>query len=590
MLHWIPITAIILLNLIIIAYVVRERDRTRSGFFLVVNAISLILWSAGVQAWEWMHESRVLALACFALLLVPANLLYFVGTRPKPFRPGWTQPWVLAALFLPPVLLTPLLDYRVLAQEKLTSNFYTGEQWRAFFEAGGVWPTFYGIVMVLGCMVVLAVRYETIGPSPVRTLCKHLSIVIIGPIAFASVFAVTTKTSGETLAPSPSLLAVFIAQFSILAVIRQEEIERPMALSRWIYYTAAVLVGFAVSVLLYTAYEGVAGKVLLARTVQATIFVTIVLFVIAASMPRVRSMFDRVMFRRVAEYRELFRDSQLQLRDTRERLRRAERLSVVGETAARIAHEIKNPLGPIKGYTEMMRDKLDDMSDEDFPHRTRFLRHLEIISEEVEAIDRKVRQLLNMAKKPAVTFEPEDINAMVERAATLLRFESEGADSDTGAPVVRTYLAPHLPDVLICRERVEEAISNVCRNAIEAVQLAGLGGEIVLTTEVQEDENGVRGVAIIVEDSGPGFSDEALARLFTPFYTEKPGGTGLGLSIVKSHVEVHNGRAQFEKRDPCGARVTLWFPLNPEAASAIPNGEIDRELHPSGDSQRKMAV
>src|SRR5690606_40832546 len=124
-----------------------------------------------------------------------------------------------------------------------------------------------------------------------------------------------------------------------------------------------------------------------------------------------------------------------------------------------LAHEIKNPLGPIKGYTQMMRERLEKMDGNEFPHRASFLRQLAIISEEVENIDRKVRQMLDIARKPELTVAPEDINQIVERAALLLRLEAETMNRETpGDRQTEIFedLDSTLPKVECSRPRIEE--------------------------------------------------------------------------------------------------------------------------------------
>ncbi|MCB2154629.1 hypothetical protein KQI84_07055 [bacterium] len=565
MLRIIPTAVIVLLNVIVIYYVLREHDRTRSGFFLIVNAFCLILWSGGTEFWHALdHEPWAVGLPILGTMLIPANMLYFAGTRPIPMRKWWGRPWVLAAVFLPAIVVTAITDFRVAGEMQQYYPFQT-PTWEAIINSVGQWPLIYLVGYFSATILILATRYNQAPRGPERNLPKHLLTTILGPILFTAIFALTATNRSITPIPGPGLLMALIAQVGILVVIRQEEVERPLYLSRWIYYSIIILVGFLISHFIYTLYESVTAQVLLVPTIQRTVLATIILVVLMASLPRVQTYFDRLLFRRAWEYSRLVKEARAELRETRERLRRAERLSVVGEMAARIAHEIKNPLGPIKGYTQMMRERIEKM--DEFPQRDSFLRHLGIISEEVDSLDKKVRHLLGLARKPDVRLEEEDLNPMVERAAILLRLESEvtrgEGDETAGMLDVIEDLESELPHVHCDRARIEEALSNLCRNAFEA---SGPTGRITLRTYSEVGSEGSPGVSIEVEDNGPGFSEAARAQLFEPFYTEKAGGTGLGLSIVKSHIDLHGGTVEFIDRRGGGTIARLWLPLEPPRA------------------------
>ncbi|MBX3728552.1 MAG: hypothetical protein KF858_05155 [Candidatus Sumerlaeia bacterium] len=586
MLTSIPTSALVLLNLIVIVFVVRERKRTQSGGFLLLNAAALILWSAGMQLWRAVpHSLAALWLHTLASLLICANLAYYAATRPRPLMPAFERNWnARLAFFLPAVMLSFYGDYGT-AVELRGVNAFVYRSWSDLWLSEGHLPLLGQTGLLMATVIMLAMRTREVSHRPDRNLPRHLAAAIVAPSLFFLLFGIVISYHPMTLLPSPSLLLALIAQLAILVVIRQEEIERPLYLSRWIFYSITVLVGFFIAHLLFTLYESVTATVLLAPTVRATILLTIVVLVVMASIPGVQTVFDRLMFRRAWEYRQLVRAAQQELFETRVRLRRAERLSVVGEMAARIAHEIKNPLGPIKGYTQMMREQLERM--DDFPQRTRFLRHLEIIAEEVETIDRKVRHLLDMSRQPALTVEAEDINRMVARAATLLRLEAESLGTEDGpaphAIRVREMLDPALPLVPCNRPRLEEALYNLCRNAFEAV---GRSGTITLRTRREQADDGRPGVAIVIEDDGPGFSEAARIHLFEPFYTEKDTGTGLGLSIVKSHVELHGGAVTFREREEgeSGTLATLWLPLEPRLAEPTPLETLRHAAQPTGAS------
>ncbi len=582
MIQTIPAAAVILLNSIVLFYVWRERHRTRSGLFLALNALALILWTLTLR-YETATEDVLTyyRLTAFASSLIPVNLLIFAVSRPTPISPVWRDTRHLYLLFIPIVFIPFMTDYGA-ALRFLEGRIFIHASWRQLWAAEG------GVILLLNTMfltfaiVGLAVRYNTADSGPERNLPRHLLLSVGGPVLFSALFSILSSPSRVALIPSPALVLAVIAQLSILAVIRQEEVLRPLYLSRWIYYSIIVLIGFILSIAIYTIYEAVSGAVLLTPTIHLTIAITTIVVLTAGSLPPVQAVFDRLMFSRAWEYRQLVREAQTELNETRQRLRQAERLSVIGEMAARIAHEIKNPLGPIKGYTQMMREKLQNM--DDFPERESFLRKLAIVSEEVESIDGRVRHLLDIARKPAVEMQREDVNKIVNRAATLLRLEAETLQGDRlvreELVFIEEDLAPSLPDVVCSRTLIEEALFNLCRNAFEAI---GGRGRIRLRTRARVGEGGAEGVEIVVEDDGLGISEEALRHLYEPFYTEKRGGTGLGLSIVKGHIETHRGTLSFVRGSRRGTTVTAWLPLRPQSDRAR-NDTAPADSDPQSDS------
>lgn len=586
MLHSIPSLALVFLNLIVIYFVVRERERTHSGMFLLVNAVSLILWAAGMELWRGVNgAASPLFLTGLSTLLIGANLLHFAATRPTPITPIWRHKWVmLGVVFIPCAIFAFLWDYRSASPLRSSSiSPFLYNSWESFWQSEGRIPFIVLSLLLIASTFLLAIRYNVASHGPDRNLPRHLLLAVVVPAMFMMLFGVVSSSGRIPLIPSPSLAMALIAQLSILVVIRQEEVERPLYLSRWILYTITVLVGFFIAHLLFTFYESLTAERLLAPTVRATILVTIIVLVITGSIPRVQTLFDRLMFRRAWEYRKLVRDAQKELTETRKRLREAERLSLVGEMAARIAHEIKNPLGPIRGYAQMMHERIELM--EDFPQRATFLRQLSIITEEVENIDVKVRHLLDIARQPDLSANRENINQVVQRAAILLRLEAdtlsrEQGESGESISIVED-LASNLPEVYCNRTRMEEALFNVCRNAFEA---AGPGGEIVLRTSKTASPDGREGVAITIEDDGPGFSETARQHLFEPFYTEKMTGTGLGLSIVKSHIDLHKGSITFGERKGGGTSASIWIPLDPRTRTSDKQGSEEtagaRQLAP----------
>lgn len=557
----IPSIAVILINLCVVVYVLRQGERSRSAFFLLVNALSLIIWSGGKAMFKLIGEESpwVLSLPYLAALIVPGNFLYYSLTRPSPMNSFWTKPFALFVIFAPAFIITMLEDYSGAAS--LLFGYSYGADAISLESAMRRAAMLYALLLLSATVAVLAIRYY-MSSGPEANISKHLIAIIIGPILFAGFFWISSQHAGPSVIPSPSLMLALMSQLGLIAVLRQEELGNPRYLSRAVYYLAIVLLAFALISLVSEFYIFVQGGIVMDSTAAWMLAGVTVILLLVARMGWVERTFDQLMFRRAAEYRRLVEETRQELRDARERLRRSEKLSAIGELAARVAHEVKNPLGPIKGYTQMMREKLEE--DRDYKHRDAFLRHLGVIAEEVENIDRRLRQFLNASRQPQLIIEQTDVNRLVDRCGRILNLEiaSSGEPPTGERPVtVRIQLDEELPEILADGGKIEEAVFNLARNALDAI--TGNGGYIRLKTVRKLGPEGEDGVLITVQDTGPGFPLSEIDKLFEPFYTSKDAGTGLGLAIVKSTVEAHGGSVELANRPEGGGEVRLWLPREP---------------------------
>jgi signal transduction histidine kinase len=587
-LQTIPASALILLNVILFIYAWRERERSPSAFFLALSSMMLVLWSSGAGLGRAFGYPRwTMTLVMMPYVLLPAIFLQYVLIRPVPLLKR-IHPLLVACVVGPSV---GVLGWDVLRRlnpredigDPIPRLIYSSLRELVVVEGWLV----LAHAMVAGCCVlwVLGRRQILARTAMEERLAKHLFMPMASAVIFFLVFSTVSLVTPMVLVPGVGFLWIVTIQVAILVVIRFEEIDRPLYLSRWIFYATIILVGFILGSLADTLWESIMNERLSLFSARAALVGTMAVVFAVAHLPVLQSFFDRLLARQAWEYRELVRAAQTELYDTRERLRQAERLSVVGEMAARIAHEIKNPLGPIKGYTQMMLEKLENT--DDFKQRDAFVRNLTIISQEVEAIDRKVRLLLGMARQADVILAPVNLNDIADRAAMLLRLEAEALAGDPGEQrrSIRIFddFDSALPPVPCNRSRIEEAISNLCRNAFEAV---GDRGEVTLRTREAEGPEKRKGVVVRVEDNGPGFTETARAHLFEPFYTERPRGTGLGLTIVKSHVEIHGGTIDFQSRPGGGTIASIWLPLESREEAVIPTAiEMTEQGNGQGASE-----
>jgi signal transduction histidine kinase len=230
-----------------------------------------------------------------------------------------------------------------------------------------------------------------------------------------------------------------------------------------------------------------------------------------------------------------------EIRENQERLVRAERLSAIGEMAARVAHEIRNPLVAIGGFA---RSLLRSVGRED-PKREA----LEIIVDEVRRLEAIVREVLDYSRPSSPRLGPVAVEKLVSEALELLRWEMDGVG------VHASVEAPgSLPPARADRDQLFQALVNVLRNAVHAMPR---GGRIVARLKALPG-----GVEIAVEDNGVGMSPEVKARIFEPFYTTKPAGSGLGLTIAAQIVRDHQGETRVESREGEGTTVFMRIPAH----------------------------
>ena len=226
-----------------------------------------------------------------------------------------------------------------------------------------------------------------------------------------------------------------------------------------------------------------------------------------------------------------------------EQLRLKDSLARLGEMTAGIAHEFRNGLATIHGYSRLLDlDKLEP----------KYRPYVQGIRDETEALKEVVTNFLNFAKPTELTLTPVDMSALAERAADEVRADARARGGDV---VVRGEFARVDGDEILLRQ----ALSNLCRNAFEACDLAAIPPRIVIDGQHDEAHDVLR---ISVSDNGPGIPDSVAERLFRPFFTTKAHGTGLGLALVQKVIVFHNGRVTVVNGDEGGARFIVTLPTS----------------------------
>ena len=236
-------------------------------------------------------------------------------------------------------------------------------------------------------------------------------------------------------------------------------------------------------------------------------------------------------------------------------LQRAAQLSFVGELAAGLAHEIKNPLAGIQGAVDILirrRDKND-------PERE----VLEGMRHEVERIDHTVRALLDRARPRLVSVRASSLTDIVGRAVNLARAQLTSA-ATRGHRVNIEFEPPADPiTISIDRGQIEDAVLNLIINAIEAADGDGRVRIRVARSQNDRAEDFEDEAIVEVSDNGRGISEEDLTRIFNPFFTTREAGTGLGLPAVRRIARAHGGRVQVKSNPGAGSTFTLHLPMNP---------------------------
>jgi two-component system sensor histidine kinase AtoS len=225
-----------------------------------------------------------------------------------------------------------------------------------------------------------------------------------------------------------------------------------------------------------------------------------------------------------------------------EALQRVEQMKVVGELAAGLAHEIKNPLAGMKVSIEVLLHELD-LSDAD----REILRR---VTDEILRIELLMRELLNFARPPRPQLDIVNINKVLDKAAIL----SGKNPSFSSVKVIKEY-DNRAPGTMADPLQLQQVFMNLLLNAAEA--MPG-GGTLLLKTLYDENSNSLH---IMISDSGKGIDEKAMARIFQPFFTTKAKGTGLGLAITKRLIEQHEGNISVRNNPGGGTTFRILLPV-----------------------------
>ncbi|MBN2093742.1 sensor histidine kinase [candidate division KSB1 bacterium] len=255
-------------------------------------------------------------------------------------------------------------------------------------------------------------------------------------------------------------------------------------------------------------------------------------------------------YQKVAEdlnrsYKELQKQSE-KLAEIEEQLRTSERLAVIGELAANLAHEVRNPLGSIWGVVEILQEEIKADS--------KIAEFMQILVKEVQRLNQVVENHLNLSRKPTLVIKTCNLAEIVQSIATLLKSKARKENID--------FLLnfPKDPILLAADEsQLRQVLINLILNSMTAIER---NGKITITGEIKtsnfpESTERLTQIQLSIHDTGVGIPADSITDIFKPFYTTRKDGTGLGLSIVKRIADQNNWKIQVNSQSGAGTNFTI---------------------------------
>jgi len=236
----------------------------------------------------------------------------------------------------------------------------------------------------------------------------------------------------------------------------------------------------------------------------------------------------------------LFRDL-TEMRHLKKEVARSQRLASLGNLAAGVAHEIRNPLSSIKGFATYFKERYRDHPQDG--------ETADIMVQEVERLNRVIGQLLELARPVAMEKRPVSLPALIRQTLKIVEGQARAQNS-----AIFSDLANDIPEVMMDPDKIKQVLLNLYLNALKAMKEGG-----ALTVKLTSVPGS--SAIITVTDQGPGIDRRDLAHIFDPYFTTSPSGTGLGLSIVHKIIEAHDGEINVESVKGEGTKVSIILPI-----------------------------
>lgn len=247
-----------------------------------------------------------------------------------------------------------------------------------------------------------------------------------------------------------------------------------------------------------------------------------------------------------------------------DQFRRMSELAAIGQLAASIAHELRNPLSSIKGAAQFLRNE--------YPEHASIVEFLTIIIDEVNGLSKLTTEFLDFARPLQLELKPVNLNAAMDKTLQLM-----GVHIAESNVTLALDLDPVLPVVEADESQICQVLRNVIINALQAMPS---GGHIIVETKPGAN----RGAELWIHDNGMGIAPDKLDRIFVPFFTTKTKGTGLGLAVVRKIVENHGGRVVVRSQVAEGTSFGVLLPERGITQIVIPEAEtVDRNVSRGGD-------
>src|SRR5271156_1004880 len=400
---------------------------------------------------------------------------------------------------------------------------------------------------------------------PIGEIHKQLTLLAIGIVQFSERWLLAK-------APRRGAAYIVLLKIALATLLIDHTGEIGINSTYWpIYFLPAVTAAEyfrPLSTLLWTALASAAYCSYLYPALQdyemtregyGILAIRILFFFLAAMVVNRFVVENRRQIKRYQELAETLAETNRKLEQAQEEARRSERLAALGQMSAGLAHEIRNPLGVIKGSAEMLHQKLGESD----PLATELAGY---ISTETNRLSALVTRFLDFARPLHAELEPREITPILERAlhSVLMTWK----DKDEGGLVhIERYYQPNLPLIPLDESLCEQAFVNLIQNAYDA--MGGAGGTLP-NGAAQANIANHDGVEVRIEDTGPGIPDELREQIFNPFVTTKKTGVGLGLSIVSRIVDGHHGTIRIEAggNDQHGACFVVFLPASDETGAA----------------------
>lgn len=222
----------------------------------------------------------------------------------------------------------------------------------------------------------------------------------------------------------------------------------------------------------------------------------------------------------------------------------SDHLATIGQLAAGIAHEIRNPLTTVKGFIQLIKPYLSEIGKEEYAR---------IALDEIDRANEIIYEFLNAAKPKKNKRQIIDVNKLVKD--TLILYESEAILRNLE---IETFYSGENAKLYIDTKQIKQVLVNLIKNAMEAIEEfhGNLKGSILIKTDK------VNGNAVIlIKDNGVGMKDETIKNLFTPFFSTKETGTGIGLSVCKQIIEEHGGKISVSSQPNLGTTFQIELPI-----------------------------